>query len=452
MSQNPTNPKVDLPRRRYNSSGLDGLDDPIKDEVVDTQLVRDTYSQLPIIPFFDNSDATLRFFRKLRYLSPTAEACTNRITNYVVGGGLRTAIRRTPGFYKPIGGAEVEVTKEQDELYREFVNGLNPVDDADKLLGEIEQLADNTLTYGNNWLCLRLTDVAGERHAYLDAKDSEHVRYWATLPGEPQVAVISKSWDFAYIQKYPPEFIGVYPNFTTDPATGDQLTLFHGRERSLTREWYGVPRNMGSLYWKYLEGAFAEFSVRGYKNRWTADVIIETSGDEVDKEDPKDFQDALRKMFTNEGEALRFIHRHKLATDQPMTVTQLKSDTSHEFHDTMSTIAFHKIVQAYDWHTVLLSEQTPGKLGFSKEFLDIYRVKFTSVIKPRQDQVLTVVNKALSEAAAWMNRTDVAGLSLGLCDMLEGLDEQGDEIVDETAADDAAESGDALSGNENIDQ
>lgn len=427
MSQNPTNPKVDFKGMRHSNSALDGLGDPIKDEVVDTAAVRETYAQLPIIPFFDNSDATLRFFRKLRHLSPTAEACTNRITSYVVGGGLRTVTSRTPGFYKPVKGEQDEVSAESDTTFREFINTLNPVDDADKMLGEIEQLVDNSLTYGNRWLCVRLTEVAGERHVYLDAKDSEHVRYWATLHGQPKMAVISKSWDFAYIEKYPPQVIGVYPEFTTDPATGDQLTLIHDLDRSLTREWYGVPRNVGSLYWKYMEGMLAEFGVRGYRNRWTADVIIETSGDSDDKEDPAKFQEALKKMFTNEGEAARFVHRHRLQDDAEMKITQLKSDTNHEFHQSMGEMAFHKIVQSYDWHTVLLSEQTAGKLGASQEFLDIYRIKFISVIRPTQDRVLTTMNKALGIAKKFLGRTDIDDLSLGLCDMLDGLSEQNPE-------------------------
>ena len=321
----------------------------------------------------------------------------------------------------------MEVTDADDALFREFVNGLNPVDDADKLLEEIEQLTDNALTYGNRWLFVRLTQVGSTRHAYLDAKDSEHCRYWATAPGEPELAAISRSWDWAYLDKYPPQVVGVYPHITTDPETGDQLTIIHDRERSLTREWYGVPRNMGSIYYKYMEVLMAEFGLRGYRKRWTADTILETSGD-VDTDEAADdvasFRRALELMYTNEGEAARFVHRHRLPDDAPIEVHQLKSDTNHEFHGAMDKIALHRIVMSYDWDTRLLSEQTAGKLGMTKEFMEIYHLKYHTVIRPTQDRVMVTVNKGLQLAAEWMGVTGVEDLGLGLGDMMAELAEE----------------------------
>ena len=414
------------------SSDISGLKDPILDEIVDTDAVSATFSTLPIVPFFDNSDATLRVLRKLRNLSPTAEACTNRIIQYTTGGGFTTKVQRTAGWQKPVGGEELSVSYEQDIAFRDFVNTLNPSDDADKLLGEIEQLVDNRLTTGNQWLCLRLTDVAGEKHAYIDAKDSESVRYWATQRGDALVAVVSDSFDLTYITKYPPQIVGVYPNWTIDPDTGDQITLFHDKDRAIGRKWYGTPRNMGAMYSKMLEASMGEFGVRGYKKKWTAQTIIETSGDEEDKEDPINFRKALARVFTNEGEGDSFAHRNRLPGDDPMVVHQIKPNTEHEFHKAMKAMAKQDIVQAYDWHMVLLSEQTPGKLGQSNEFLTIYRNKYQSVIKPMQERVLSTVNKALQIAAEHIGNTSVAGLSLGLRDMLEDTDAEEDATEAQT--------------------
>jgi hypothetical protein len=137
-------------------------------------------------------------------------------------------------------------------------------------------------------------------------------------------------------------------------------------------------------------------------------------------------------MYTIEGEGAQFIHRHKLEGDSPTTVVQINPNTDHEFHESMSSLAFHKIVGSYDWNTILLSEQVPGSLGFSKEFLDIYKVKYKTVIEPIQDRVADTVNKALQIAAEWQGRTDVAGLGLGLGNMLEGFMESGDSIVEQS--------------------
>lgn len=411
---------------------MSGLKDHLREEVVDVDSVLATFRLLPIIPFFDNSDATLRLLRKMRNLSPTAEACTNRIIQYTTGGGLTTKIQRTPGFHKPVGDAELVVNDEQDLAMRDFVNGLNPVDDADKLLSEVEQLVDNRLTTGNWWLCLRLTDVAGVKHAYLDAKDSEHVRYWATHPGESKLAIVSDSFDLHYLNKYPPQVIGVYPHFTEDPDTGDMVTLFHGQDRAMGRKWYGTPRNMGALYPKMTEASQGEFGFRGYKKKWTPKVIIETTGGNMEAEDIADtenFRKALARVCTNEGEGDAFLHRNRMPDDDPMVIHELESNTDHDFHETMKSLAKGDIVQAYDWHLILLSEQTPGKLGQSNEFITIYRNKYETVIKPMQERIMMMVNKALSVAAEHMGVTSVSGLGLGLRDMLEDLDAQ-----DETAA------------------
>ena len=420
MSSTPTNPKVDFKRlRSTRGAEEDTLRDVVRDEVVDIDDVRLTYEQYPIIPFFDGSDATLQFLRKMRTLSNTAEACTNSIIRFVVGGGLTTEVARTPGFYRVPGGeTHPPVTAEQDATFREFLASLNPVDDGDKLLEEIEQLTDNTLTYGNRWLCVRLTEVAGVRHAYLDAKDSEDVRYYATRPGEPRLALISESWSHDYLTKYPPQFVGVYPNITTDSRTGDRLTLIHDRERALKRKWYGLPRNLSALHDRKMEASQSEWTVGGYAEEWTANVLFETSGDEEDLEDPVQFAEQLDAMFTRKGAGKRWVHRHRLPGDEPMVVHELNNNQDGSFHDSLAKRAFDKIVRSYDWHGVLLSEQVPGQLGMSQQYLDIYRIKYATVIRPWQSRVTTTVNKGLALAAEWMGRKDVAGLSLGLGNML----------------------------------
>ena len=65
------NPKQTLRNSRRASGAFGDVNDPIADEMRDIDRARMVYAQIPIVPFFDDSDATLKVLRRMRELSPT---------------------------------------------------------------------------------------------------------------------------------------------------------------------------------------------------------------------------------------------------------------------------------------------------------------------------------------------------------------------------------------------
>jgi hypothetical protein len=184
--------------------------DPVAEELRDTDLAPMIYGSFPIIPFFDNSDATLRVLRRMRELSPTHSSCIGNIRDYVFGGEL--TIRR---YIEPGMAFDTEedqpLTDAEKATFTEFVRSLNPELTFDQILADAIGIYENLKTYGNGFYRIDAVRVAGKWFFYFESLDAEKCRYLATKRGEQKVIVISPEWTAMYIQRYPPEFVDVFP-------------------------------------------------------------------------------------------------------------------------------------------------------------------------------------------------------------------------------------------------
>lgn len=261
--------------------------------------------------------------------------------------------------------------------------------------------------------------VAGKWFFYFESLDAEKCRYYATERGEPKILLVSPEWTSIYIHKYPPEFVDVYPNWS-EYGNGRISTIIHLKNKVVGRDWYGLPESFGSLYWQYMEVQQGQHGTEGYANDFIARVFFEITGEEDDG-DEDNFDAAVERTFTNQasrygGKPKRFMIRRRLPDDKEALVHEFKSNTEHEYHTNMAALAERSVIKSHNWHTVLLGAPTPGRLGQTQEFKEVYKQKYYSVIMPWQERSIRPVIQAF-QACEMMRtgRIDITGqYSLGL--------------------------------------
>lgn len=414
--------------KKNRSSGCFGpVCDPVLDEIKTLSKKNLAYEKYAIVPFFDKGDATLRFFRKMKDYSPTHGGVIESIKNYVLGGELTVAKKKRAGFRSKENG---EVSDEENESFIDFIEGMHPNVDGSTLLDEIAGSYENLKTYGNIIIRVDIDVIGGEYFAQPSNIDCEDARYLFTESGEDKLMLISQSWDTAFLDENPPDFVGVYPAYTENPD-GSISTVIHYKNKVVGRDWYGQPGSISSLYFQYMEIQLGQFATQGYANEFTPKVFIETSGDPEDEFDDLDeFNQAIEDAFTNNGSKKRIIHRRKLSGDSDANVHQFESNTDHQFHIGMAAEAERQIIKSHNWSKVLMGIPTTGKLGNENERESILKDKHENVIRPIQKCIMTPWNKALAFIAEITGKTEVTNsLSLDLANLYGEYEEEVDDPI-----------------------
>jgi|GEM_PF-6780812 len=423
----PFNPKVDNQGLLYQKghSALVSIADPIEEELRDIEKAKMAYAVLPIIPFFDNSDATLKVLRKLASLSPTEGSCINSIADYVLGGGLQIVDRVRPGVST---SRSQRKSPEAENLAFDDFESWHPDIDIAYLLDQVESCFMNYAIFGNIALHVKWFEIGGEKYIHFESIDMEDWRFWATYPGEPKLAVISPIWTYDYITRFPPKYVGVYPHITEEEGISE--TIIHLNNKIPGRPWYGLPKSHQALYYKYWEYQLGDYGTKGYANQWSARVFLETAGDNVEPGDIDQFRANLKKTFSFREDAKRVLHRHRNLSAEKTQVYEFKDDKSHEFHVAVSDIAERNIIKAHNWHRVLMGVPTPGRLGGQNDFSDIFKVKYNTIIAPTQNKIMQPFNTMLGIAQEWLGLE--LDFSIGLGNLFEDMLQTEKEVDDET--------------------
>lgn len=413
-----SNPKKWAKRRRT-AAAFGDVYDPVIEELRDPDKAPMIYAQIPIIPFLDGSDATLRVLRRMRELSPTHSACIGNISDYVFGGEISIRSYIEPGM--AFDTQEVkEPTDAEKAEFTAFVKSLNPEMTFENVLNDAMSIFENMKTYGNAFYRIDEITVAGQKFFYFESVDCEKCRYYATERGQPKILVISPEWTVAYISKYTPEFLNVYP-FWSDFGDGRRSTIIHLKNKVVGRDWYGLPESFGSLRWQYLETQQGQHGTEGYANDFAGRVFFEITAEEDEDGDEDNFDSMVEQTFTYQAavygrQPKRYIIRRRLPDDKPATVHEFKSNTDYQFHVNMGALAERQVLKSHNWHSVLLGAPTPGRIGQNEEFKEVYKQKYNSVIRKWQEISLRPIIQAMQECEIIRRgKLDVTSrLSIGL--------------------------------------
>ena len=355
--------------------------DPLMEEIADVDTFVNLSRDMGYVPYYQDGDRALSLFKKLRRFSPTHGAIINSQKRFATGQGVGVA-----------------VNEDESEDFTEFLNSWARSQDAeagefDLLDNVAEQIHDNLKTYGNAYLEVVVTTIAGEKFVTFKIHDADKCRYLADGMMNFEVILISPVWSRAYLSKHHPAPLPVYPMFTDEQGGMIQRTIIHVKNETLGREIYGEMDSLSGLYFHYLGLQLGAYTVEGYDSEWVAQFFIETVGDPEDDTDTDGFDEAMAQTFSRKGtERKRVMHRHRGRDTEPTKIHEFAKNSDHDFHKTMGEIADSRTFKAHDWHPVLM-ESTAGSLGQGNEFNNVFKAKYHTVIKPQQRKINKVLNK-----------------------------------------------------------
>lgn len=389
---NDRDPRKDLQllhQQRRSTNTFGSIASPLEDEVKDIERIALLFANFPFVPFFDNSDSTLRTLRLLSSLSPTHGSCISNKQNYVTGGGLRAVQPVRPG--ASYARAEY-LGKEQEAAVFDFIESWHPECNLQYFMEQVNSIFLNYEVFGNAFLRVTISKVGGAASIYYENIDAEKVRYLAIKDSTQRYVGIAALWEYEYLSRHPPELVSVYPNFDT-LEDGTMTTVIHVKNKSVGRDYYGLPSSYQSVFYQYLEYQLGDYGTKGYANQWTGKVFLETAGDNIDDGDTRDFVQNMRDVFSAGGKSRNLLHRHRNEADPQTLVHEFKDSKTHEFHTGMAEISERQIIKSHDWSAILMGVLVPGRLGGQSDFADIYQTKYYSVIVPLQDKTMNPFNE-----------------------------------------------------------
>jgi len=404
--------------RRNKASALCDVWSPIADELRDPKDSILAYRILPYVPFFEGGDASLKFFERMRTLSTTQGSCIDSIKSYALGGDFDVIRNKIPGLAQT-EAEMVEVSAAERASYVDFILSFT---DFAKLMVDANAILENKKTYGNVFYEVVKTEVAGQRSIHFHVHDCDECRFLITGINEHRVVLVSPSWTWDYLSKYTPRPVPMYPAEMVE-EDGTVRTMIHVKNYVVGRPWYGLPDSVQSLYYQYLEYQQGRFTVDGYANDWTAKVFIETEGDDEDEDDDDSLDLALIDTFTNKGDNKKsFVLRNRTPGMAKTEITQFQPNTNEKFHEAMGTISEKQIIKSHNWHPILFMDTREGLGGNSgSKFLEVFRNKYYTVIKPAQEETLEPIRMALKIAQEWLGYANPDSLTLGLTNIFKQM-------------------------------
>jgi len=412
-----------LHKVKSKTSAIGDIPSPLRDELRDLDIARMAYSIIPYQPFFEGGDASLKFFERMRTLSPTHGSCIETISKYVLGGEIEITNRKLPGLAQT-DAEKLPVSDSERNAYIEFIQRFT---DFQQLHSQLAKIYDNYKTYGNAFIEIVMSEVAGERSVKFHVHDADTCRYLLTDPNEPRIVLISPLWTTSYIIRNTPNSVPLYPNQTVD-ANGSRRTIIHLTNDVVGRDWYGLPDSIMGLYFIYLEYQQGRFTVDGYANDWIPRVFfelcedLEGDSDSLASDSTDEFEEALLNTFTNRGSDKKSVMYRVRApgSSEKTEVHEFAANTNEKFHQAMGDIAESQVYKAHDWHP-MLNQKTQGSLGNAGEFQQVFRLKFHTVIFPLQKTILAPMQQALKLAEEWLGFQNPNGTTIGLTNIFANL-------------------------------
>ena len=377
--------------KKPNNKAFGAVADPIAQEISSQDTLEYLANGIGYIPYYTDGDGALSLFQKLRRFSPTHGAIIESQKRFATGWGVGliaedSSIESFEGFVSSWGK-----TADSSE------------DNYDELEKTAQQIHDNLKTYGNAYIEIVITKIAGQSFASLKVHAANKCRYVAKDIVPFDNIMISPVWNQAYLAKHKPEILPVYPAFTNESNGMVKRTIIHVKNETLGREIYGEPDSMNGLYFHYLGYQLGAYTVEGYDSEWVAQFFIETVGDPEDDTDNEGFSEAMEATFSRKGtERRRVMHRHRGIDTEATKIHEFSRNSDEKFHAEMGKIADARTFKAHDWHPVLM-ESTAGSLGQGNEFEKILKTKYQTVIKPQQRKIDKALNKIVRIIASEFN-------------------------------------------------
>ena len=393
-------------KRRNGSLQLQDIQNPIPDEIKDTRELQTLFQKYRLVPFagsqLHSGHSLLIWYQMLAKLSPTNGAAIEKIANYTVGGIPTVGVRLDPDFNT--GEERAEMPTAAKVSYRDRLNevvtwgGLTTRSAAKKIVKQLK-------AFGNCFVDISISTINGQSRADIKVRDITDCVYRLTQKGEPKMVAISPVWTADYLNKFPPQFVPLYPN--TVRIEGVERTVLHLKNGG---NWYGRPDSEHGDLFKYREVQDAIYIIKQAAANFVGQLIIEVEdGDPhaqpvIDDKGAQEngfdsFADEFEQNFSQKGDDPKSaLITSRPFGAKPMFAFQVAPNTNESWYKVTDEINESKIITAHGVTLRFMGKDVSN--GFSQDvFISDYVMNVEPTINAVYDTAVGFLNTVLN--AVW---------------------------------------------------
>lgn len=420
----PYNPKTGF-RRRAKALRFQQPASPIPAQIEDVKEIREFFKNYRdyFVPYAGteeiSSHALQAFLNSLLELSPTHNACAQKIQSFCFGGKVGFVRRRDPVY--DIEGNDGDISRADKLRFYEFLKSIAVYDSGGQRISFRRLAKNNYWSWtgdGNYWIELQRSTIAGVAQFSAIIRKNEHCLYIATDPGAQRWVAISPIWREDYLTKYPAQYVPLYPTWARDGVV--ERTIIHVKNGDYF--WYGRPSTVGALLDKYYE-----FQASDYKSKQTANAFIGQVFIEVEDTDPQyDMGEESAMQDGYDSLTEQFHDNHTNRAEQPQTVVlstrpygsspafvfQFSPNTNEAWYEKTQEIAETNIIKAHGISRRILGLDVSAGMN-TNAYLEEFEILSATVFNDIQETIGEPINNIiLAEAAVHLGQQDMLQYSL----------------------------------------
>lgn len=161
------------------------------------------------------------------------------------------------------------------------------------------------------------------------------------------------------------------------------------------QKYYPLPKYVGALKVIELDTEVDNWHVSNIKNGLTPSIAITTYTNGTE-EDRRAIENQLRLQFQGSGNAGQMFYMDVDSRENKPDIEAIANNGGDTYYTTINDMVVQKILTAHRITSpMLLGIKTEGQLGGAQEMLDAYTLFLNMVIKPYQQDILSVLEELL---------------------------------------------------------
>ena len=223
--------------------------------------------------------------------------------------------------------------------------------------------------------------------SYLRAKEKN---YRGKIPGY----YISDSWDeYKYGQKI--EDLPYLPVYNPNTALAEAKQLFVFQPYAPGQKYYPLPDYVGALRVIDLDTEVDNFHINNIKNGLAPSIAI-TTFTNADEDERQAIESMLQDQYAGTDNAGSLIYIDVDSPENAPVITPIPQNGADDYYYNVNEMVVQKILTAHRITSpMILGIKTAGQLGGRDEVIDSYLLFVNTVIRPYQQDILSVIELLL---------------------------------------------------------
>ena len=239
-----------------------------------------------------------------------------------------------------------------------------------------------------NKLRTKVAEIYHVPFASVRAKEANH-------RGQCEAYYIARDWDTR--GKYEVDMTKALemPAYNPHKKAEQPAQLYYYKPYHPLQHYYPLPKYVGALKVIELDTEVDNFHVNNLKNGMTPSLAITTYTNASD-DDRRAIENQLRLQYEGTSQAGQMFYMDVPDRDMKPDIEPIPISTADGYYTTINDMVVQKILTAHRITSPLLvGISQPGSLGNRDEMLDAYTLFLNMVIKPYQQDILSVFEEML---------------------------------------------------------